>query len=392
MATFDFYPDIITFSRDPMSVQLGPSSGDPLARYLIEITIEDPNDTVTLPVFWQYGVGLNNLSERINAYFSESNSKFPNHGIITLHQSFALEKYSVTAKEYTGSPLAEYGSEVSTDAYGQLYVIHGGSSFTRIYDAVYNLYQIIQGSPVPFQTSSPSSKRTRTDMKEYLTFMFYDTLPVNFKTRVTLKFTNGTTSNYTITQSTAGTPAWDLQAWRVPCGYGDLDIASHLGGLTLWYYDITVEDNSGNTLTTSKRFYIDYTVYNSVRKLIWRNSRGGEDSFYFTGNEKFISAITQQSISHYVLPAYSTQLGDRTVSNKKEITSIKTGTWLESKELANWLRDMLLAEFIYEENGAGFFPIEILPGSFVIYDAEKTGYYIEFEYQYRYKNHSYTLG
>jgi hypothetical protein len=51
---------------------------------------------------------------------------------------------------------------------------------------------------------------------------------------------------------------------------------------------------------------------------------------------------------------------------------------------------MRLAEYLYEDDGTQFLPIEILPGTFNIYDDEKTGYQVEFEYRYRFLNHSYT--
>lgn len=391
MATFATLPDAVNYSRDPINILLEKSSSDPSPRFRIQLTIQDPTNPLTLAEFWQYGEGYNNLSDRLNAWYKESNAYFPGWGASTLHYTYVLQKYTIVVSEYTGSPLTEYGTAITSEGTGPLFMMHGGLTFNKIYDPSFNLYTRAQTPQIAFQTTAPNNKITRTDMKEYLTFLFYDTLPASFYTRVRIVFTDGTSTNYSITQTTAGVAAWDMQAWRVPSSYSALDIASHLGGKVAWYYEVYISDSVNVHFTETRRYYLDYKKETNIRKIVWRNSQGGEDSFYFTGNEKFNTEITQRSTNNYVVPFYNVMYGQRTVSNRREQITIKTGTWLSSREMANWLRDMRLSEFIYEDSAdVGYLPIEILPGTFNIYDAEKTGYQIEFEYQYRFNNHSYT--
>lgn len=386
MASLDIIPNLVAFSRDPINFYINYSTGGaPDSRFAISILIISPGEVNLLADYWQYGIGYQDISSRLNAYYKEANIHFPTYGISVPAYTFVLKKYDVGVVEYYNG--VQIGTTIASSDISETFVIHGGTSFDKV-----SADWLSNQATIPlylFLTTAPQSKRTIIGMPEFLTFLYSGTPPANFKTHVTLTYTTGGTTDYLITTSTTGGPAWSCIAWRLPCSYSALNIAANATGI-VWYYDIVVEDNSGNPLTESKRFVIDRTPYHTIRKLVWRNSRGGEDSFYFTGNEKFNADYTHDSSNNYTLANYAVTLGQRSISNKLEQANIKTGAWLESLEIANWLRDLRLSQFVYEDDGTQFLPIEIPAGSANISDAEKTGFNIELEYSYRFKNHSYT--
>ncbi len=377
------YPDYIKFSRDQFEFYPDGSVYTD-SRFSIELSItSDVSGTTTLAPFWQYGSGFNNFSERLHAYYTETTIYWPSYGATALLRNYSLANYSYSIQEWRGSPLAVEGSALTFYPYNY-YMLPGGNAFDKYQS---NIWLVNYNGQ--YLTCAPTSKRTLIGMQEFLSFLAVSPQPVNFKTHVTLTYQDGTTSNYRITTASGTVPAWDILCWRVPCSYAALNIAANATG-TVWYYEVVIEDNSNNPITEIRRFVIDRTPYNKTRKILWKNSRGGEDSFYFTGNEKFNADYNHTTSNNFVSSYYDVKAGSSSMANMTEQPKIATGTWLESKELANWMRDLRLAEYLYEDDGSQFLPIEILPGTFNIYDDEKTGYQVEFEYRYRFLNHSYT--
>lgn len=397
-ATITTIPNEVKFCRDSFEFYLTTTAltFDPNTRYSVQMLIKwyltgTGLISISPPVFFQHGDGFNNLSERLTAAMESHSATrhLPAYGASNLALNFSFCKYLFLLQEYSGTPLAASGSADSTDNYANFYALYGGSAFDK-YNGNAFLNNYFTGL-APFLTNAPVSKRTQKDCQEFLSFLIPGTPPTNFKTFVKLTYTDGTFSSYRITQSSGSYPAWDYTFWRAPAGYAALNIDANKIK-EVWYYEVQVQDNSNNPLTEIRKFIVDPIPYAYKRKLIWKNSKGGEDSFYFTGLGEYTTEITQSSSAHYI-PIYGAEImeGQMSTANKLEQGAVKVSTFLESLQEAHWLRDLKLSSLIFEDNGSNFLPIEIIPGTFSIEQASASGYRVEFEYKYKFKNHSITL-
>jgi hypothetical protein len=283
--------------------------------------------------------------------------------------------------------IGEFDYEITGDyastLTGGFQVMRGGLPFQVYPDTDYftDIYPTKK-----FLTWHPDSKKVLPTSKEYLYFLKAFSGSTSFKVKVTLNFTDGTSTNYdAATHSVTGVSPL-MQVFGVPVGYVELDIASHLGGKVVWHYDVVITDSGGTPISESRKYYVDYDYYHNSRVFHWANSINGVDTLIATGQAKSKSAITSQTLGRIVQHDYGVTAGQKYRTNILEQYSLKVSTGFKDQQTISHYRDMLLSKHVVEEVNGRFLPIEIIPGSFAI---EEEGAFLpslEFEYRYLYQN------
>ena len=153
-----------------------------------------------------------------------------------------------------------------------------------------------------------------------------------------------------------------------------------------------VNDSTGLVISERFSFTIDRNFYINNRFYIAQNSLGGFDTIRTRGDVSKMGAYTSQDISiffdhHNAGIKDHENIKDRGV----EIVKYKVDSgYFTTREEAEWYRELLLSEKVYEIIFNFTVPIKITSKKLVIFEDNNFGYHISFEYQRAYSNKYYS--
>lgn len=136
---------------------------------------------------------------------------------------------------------------------------------------------------------------------------------------------------------------------------GTRDIGAGTIPATTSYYEVKIKDvaGGGGDISEVITFEINDKCNGTETRFVWLNPRGGYDAFTFTSPRKLSSSVSKLSYSKS--RAYPVDISDREesiidVSAKDTIT---TGTNKVTKEIAEWLQELLESPQVFIELAEG---------------------------------------
>jgi hypothetical protein len=233
-----------------------------------------------------------------------------------------------------------------------------------------------------FLTWQPMLKRISTTQRDKLFYLVFNDITDIFSF-VKIYYTDGTSSNNT---QIATFKANQWQVHEFFTDYVSLGIAAKLPqGKTCLKYDFWLEDVAHNIISQVRTYEIEFREQPFSRTFIFRNSFGAYDFFYATGRKKHINKyermVLERNLSEFTLAEQYQIL---------ESESFQVSSGYVSKNVKNWLRELMLSEEAFEILGDYKFPILIQNDEVDNLDDLETIYELDIYYKYAFKNPKYS--
>ena len=208
-----------------------------------------------------------------------------------------------------------------------------------------------------FMTWAPIVKATGKSVPEKLFFYIYNGCEVEYlELVVKIFFTDGT---FGFIHSG---PFSAAQNSVIECsvGYGHLDLETRFPAKTVSFWEVNIDNYQGGALSETKTFQLDPLVYEHERVFIFQNSYGrAYDVVRFTGKGS-VNIELDYAINNYRTLEKDTFFNAPSKkSEASEVQKMTTNTGWVSREMKDYLREMLLSAQAFELKNNLLYPIVI---------------------------------
>jgi len=232
-----------------------------------------------------------------------------------------------------------------------------------------------------FLTWQPTTKIISKTQRDKLFYLVVNDIS-NVASFVKIYFTDGTTSANT---QIASFHAAQYDVIEFFTDYVSLDIAGKIGQKTALKYDFWLQDDQAQVISQVRTYEIEFRPQSYSRTFIFRNSFGAYDVFRATGRKKHINnyerMILERNSSEFTLAQQYQIL---------ESETFQVSSGYVSRNVKNWLRELLLSEEVFEIMGDYKFPILVQNEQVDNVDDLETLYDIDIFYKYAFKNPKYS--
>ncbi len=267
--------------------------------------------------------------------------------------TFIMQYYSTFAEKYSGA----IRKMVYDDA---RFAIPGGLSRESLvyYNSLSTDFFAIASNFQRFLTWAPLSKLTNFHVPEKLYFLIPDK-PAYAQLRliVHITYTDGTTETHLATSLIDATP---LSVFECMVGHDHLKLADIHPAKTVSNYKVYLGDENDNRISEVRTFEIDSIFYEHERVFIFENSFGrAYDVVRFTGQCDF---TLEMEHSTGILDDGQDFTFFNPTNRKfsaKEAQKMKTSSGWVSREMKEYLRELLLSRKVYEIKDGLLYPVII---------------------------------
>lgn len=262
------------------------------------------------------------------------------------------------------------------------YVLYGGLDTAEHYAGTF--FQSFLPNRKPFFTWEPPVKQVLADQPEYLYFMPNSFELTDFRVKVKVIFTDGTTASFQPFLQ-AGIRRFEL--YCIPVGHDQLGLGALQPGKEVASWDVHLVDGFANVLSETRRFVLERRAYAQVRYFLYANALGGYNTLAATGVAKLqVDAQAQVLERNRALDADS---GDAMVISKYSKRTLQLSTGYKSRAELVALQDFLNSEDVRLVGSDRYIPGRLGDRSATVRDESKTINAFSFDFILS-RMHSYT--
>jgi hypothetical protein len=260
------------------------------------------------------------------------------------------------------------------------YLVHGGLDFVEAASGTwFSRYQVAKK---PFLTWEPLTKKVLPDQPEYLYFMVTpDALgPVNFRYRLRLRFANGRSGEYILTEYT---DALAFEIFRLPAGPVQLDLAGKEAnaGALVTSYTLDVLDLNGVELSETRTFVLDRRPVSVRRYFLYANSLGGWNTLVCRGRVSLDLATKTSTSENGRAAGYDPLRGDFTTNRRTGVPTLHCYTGARSAEQLLADHDFMLSERVLLLQDGRLRAGQVKDRTFTTLDQYETRRLVQFDYE-----------
>lgn len=234
-----------------------------------------------------------------------------------------------------------------------------------------------------FLTNQPRTKKVSEIQQEYLYWILTDKINGN-KLKTIIYFNDGR-APVVITSASFGDASNEM--FCIPVGFTALNIAATDDFSKISKYTVQVINGLVPTDTSEVfTFICDKDVYIAETYFLFSNSCAGADTIRCTGSVEATVEIEKESIQITTLFNTPVVNGEFLEVSHQKSNKFKVNSGWITREAADWLEDILLAEKKFIDIDDQFVPIIISTTTQKKYDSVSTLYSYEFEYMLAFKN------
>jgi len=278
-----------------------------------------------------------------------------------------------------------YGNPVTVQPWSQSLYRFGFGVKGTIKDSEYN--QAYDPSPAAgptvnkFMTRCPD-KEVLPNQPEWLTYRRDDVAINNILIKVT--FADGTLYSAgtapQINKSTLDAVSGENDVIMIEAGYAQLGLDALPSSSPVAKWEIQFLDAANDTLYKPKVYYLKDQPFLYVRYFIFQNSLGGVDTLRCTGTLTKLHKVEREK--SYRAREFTFQNPQRlvisTVTDEEMMYELNTGHI--KKAYADYLQEFLRSEYVYEYKNGAYYPVQIEPGSWELFEEGKGMYSITFKF------------
>ncbi len=246
-------------------------------------------------------------------------------------------------------------------------------------------YFSLEENQARFLTWQPTVKYSRSGILEKLFFLFQDnSMNTQFRMMIRVSFTDGFQKIIEGCPLTAIIPNSVVEC---KVGFDHLDLVNLWYGKTVASWQVYLLNQNNEYLSETRVFKNDSRVFENEKAFYFRNSLSGYDTFRFLGKSDMsldydrLSAVVvrEEPVSFFNSPSK--------LFSAKETQTCKANSGWVSREVKNYLRELLLSTEAYETIGKELFPIVIKTAKVASFlkDGEYL-YNLEIEYERAYQD------
>jgi hypothetical protein len=241
-----------------------------------------------------------------------------------------------------------------------------------------------------FLTNQPKTKMVKVDQMEKLFFLNHLKTSV-IRMHIELYFYDDVTTPLEYNLSGVSTANWRI----IECSFRFLDLIGTLPSPIdkVWKFVVWLVKPDGTVLSERRTYYVDHREELHTHQFIWRNSFGMYDMDLWAG--KYERSVDSAKNIYTMTNRYNfTAINPQTQvlqSTEVEMFNASTG-WMENKDRANWLREMIMSREVYEVIDGVLYPIVITTAQAHIETAGKTLHNLHIEYTRAFTDEHFSKG
>ena len=251
----------------------------------------------------------------------------------------------------------KYGDPPVVGTYTQesvFYVLLGG--LNRIEFATDNFFENYLPNTKPFYTWEPTTRQVYTDTQHYLHFMVngFSLSAVELWARCYYD------DNTSVSQQVANVISSPnrFEVYRLPAGFGQLDLGSINAAKTMTKYELWVEDGAGNVISEVRTFeLVERPTW--AREFIYLNSVGGWNTLIAEGEIKESAEVVATELRQRLESGYRTTESEINVVRKVAQRRRRVRGGYIANGLAEYLIDFAMAIRVYAIEDGRFVPVRI---------------------------------
>jgi hypothetical protein len=241
----------------------------------------------------------------------------------------------------------------------EMYVCKGGLHEQKMGVSYLNYWQ---PNNKAFLTWKPNNCTVSILQQEYIYWRYFGTIPFS---SYTVEWRVFTTAGTTHLRSDGGVNSIIPNGLLViPVGWGQTGLNTLLasGEQPAWY-EVWVK-SGGSPISEVRRYYVDQFPRYNERFFHFENSLGGFDTARFIGDAEIKSDVTDEDAKR-LIPFSNNGQGNNVRFNSIETHSMKvnTGHLLNDKAELEWLRDLRLSNYVWEDRDGMFVPVRSISKS-----------------------------
>jgi hypothetical protein len=246
-------------------------------------------------------------------------------------------------------------------------------------------YFSVEENKKKFLSWHPVVKNSRSGIIEKLFFLFQDnSMNTKFRLMILVTFTDG------FHKLIEGCPLTDIipnTVLECKVGFDHLNLVNLWYGKTVSSWQVFLLNQDDEYLSETRVLYNDLRVFENEKAFFFRNSFSAYDTFRFLGKSDMTMDYDRISSLLVREERYSFYNATSKLFSAKESESCKANSGWISREVKNYLRELLLSTEAYETIGKELFPIVIKTAKVASFlkDGEYL-YNLEIEYERAYQN------
>lgn len=232
-----------------------------------------------------------------------------------------------------------------------------------------------------FLTWQPTTKTINKTQPEKLFFLVFNDISL-IDVMIKVYYTDGTNSGDQ--QLIVNIPVNQYEVWELMVGYSQIDF-SKWSAKEVEKYEIWLVDDTSAIQSQTRTYIIDTRTYRHERIFLFRNSFGGFDTFRATGRKTQMNEYERMIL----------EKNDQEFSVKEVYQALESQTftinsgWI-SRDVKNWLRELILSQEVYEIIGGYKFPVIITNDKIDLFDDDTYLFDLKLEYKYSFKDPNYS--